>query len=548
MQLSHTDSVKAQVRLRFRNTGGTRMSCVRNVQVTKKKGGGLTMKTLEGVLGVDDENVASSSRAAISTRCAELDTEMSVLLGVSRAILENVLFCHQEDSSWPLSEPAVLKKRFDEIFEVTRYTKALDTVRALRKQRLQDARVDEAELRGLQQDKERAESIQSKIRALTASLEHKTRERDELDALIQQQVARHQRLYDDATRFREVVGHAETLEERLAMYMEREAELQARLEPLDVDDDELQRRIEALPDEVEAQRKRLADVQAHMDEILAARERCTRDYDELLARHAALDAADQAFQRLCRESADELRSAGADVAGVSAAALEAAATARLAALSDEGRRLAAAGRDAAQAEEAEEARRERALQDAQEQWRSAQTRYDQVHETWQRVQRRLAECAAQLSAEVPDTDASALERAREALAALPDDDPAALDDALQALARLAAERDAMTETLAMAARDAETRAARGQLDALLLDKQRVLDDLTRHLEAQCRRRWGATPPSLDDAVAQSQQALSSATQALRDAEHDVERVRASLRECEATLAARRDDDTRTCRC
>jgi DNA repair protein RAD50 len=57
----------------------------------------------------------------ISTKCAELDTEIPNLLGVSKAVLENVIFCHQEDSYWPLSEPATLKKKFDDIFEATKY-------------------------------------------------------------------------------------------------------------------------------------------------------------------------------------------------------------------------------------------------------------------------------------------------------------------------------------------------------------------------------------------------------------------------------------------
>ena len=56
----------------------------------------------------------------LSTKCADLDTEIPRLLGVSKAILDNVIFCHQEESNWPLSEPATLKKKFDDIFEATR--------------------------------------------------------------------------------------------------------------------------------------------------------------------------------------------------------------------------------------------------------------------------------------------------------------------------------------------------------------------------------------------------------------------------------------------
>ena len=53
-------------------------------------------------------------------------------MGVSKAILENVVFVHQEDSNWPLGEGAVLKKKFDDIFSATKYTKALEHIRKLR--------------------------------------------------------------------------------------------------------------------------------------------------------------------------------------------------------------------------------------------------------------------------------------------------------------------------------------------------------------------------------------------------------------------------------
>jgi hypothetical protein len=42
-----------------------------------------------------------------------------------QAILENVIFVHQEDSNWPLSDGQTLKKKFDDIFAATKYTKVL---------------------------------------------------------------------------------------------------------------------------------------------------------------------------------------------------------------------------------------------------------------------------------------------------------------------------------------------------------------------------------------------------------------------------------------
>ncbi|KIJ58067.1 hypothetical protein HYDPIDRAFT_94427, partial [Hydnomerulius pinastri MD-312] len=114
-KMANEKEVKAQVKLRFHAANGTRMLAVRNLSVTVKKTG-LTMKTLESILALADYD-----RGAISTKCAEMDAEIPHLLGVSKSVLENVIFCHQEDSYWPLAEPAALKKKFDDIFEATRY-------------------------------------------------------------------------------------------------------------------------------------------------------------------------------------------------------------------------------------------------------------------------------------------------------------------------------------------------------------------------------------------------------------------------------------------
>lgn len=49
-KMANEKEVKAQVRLRFWNVKRQRMTATRNLQVTVKKAGGLTMKTLEGIL------------------------------------------------------------------------------------------------------------------------------------------------------------------------------------------------------------------------------------------------------------------------------------------------------------------------------------------------------------------------------------------------------------------------------------------------------------------------------------------------------------------
>jgi DNA repair protein RAD50 len=70
------------------------------------------------------------------------------LMGVSTAVLENVIFCHQEDSLWPLSDGKTLKTKFDDIFAATRYTKALENIAKLRKEKAQEIKIMEVRRQG----------------------------------------------------------------------------------------------------------------------------------------------------------------------------------------------------------------------------------------------------------------------------------------------------------------------------------------------------------------------------------------------------------------
>ena len=113
-------NVKANIKLRFTNRAGTSMVVVRSMELTQKKTT-LTFKALDGILRSTDPT--TGERVSMSHRCGELDRQIPQLMGVSKAILEHVVFCHQEDSNWPLREGSELKKRFDDIFDSTRYAK-----------------------------------------------------------------------------------------------------------------------------------------------------------------------------------------------------------------------------------------------------------------------------------------------------------------------------------------------------------------------------------------------------------------------------------------
>ncbi|KAJ5138395.1 Recombination/repair protein Rad50 [Penicillium bovifimosum] len=170
--------VLAQVKLSFKSTSGAKMVATRSLQLTVKKTT-RQQKTLEGQLLM----IKNGERTAISSRVAELDQILPQYLGVSRAVLDSVIFCHQDESLWPMSEPAVLKKRFDEIFEAMKYTKAIDNIRALRKKQNEELGKYKIMEQHAKEDKDKADraekrsvKLQDEIEALREETQQMSKE------------------------------------------------------------------------------------------------------------------------------------------------------------------------------------------------------------------------------------------------------------------------------------------------------------------------------------------------------------------------------------
>lgn len=192
-KVAHEPEVKAQVRLQFHDLRGEECVAQRSLIATQKAKK-TEMKTLEGVI---TRRRADGEKYSISSKCAEMDYEMVSLLGVSKPILENVIFCHQEDSTWPLSEGKALKQKFDDIFASTRYVKALDVIRKCRQDHITISREYQTEIKYLRQNKEKA----SLIRADLESAEVKyMASRDSVAKIVQELQPIEERLQQIASR------------------------------------------------------------------------------------------------------------------------------------------------------------------------------------------------------------------------------------------------------------------------------------------------------------------------------------------------------------
>ncbi|KAG0693928.1 hypothetical protein DFH29DRAFT_1037552, partial [Suillus ampliporus] len=158
------------------------------------------MKTLENILVLADSNIEKGGKAERSY--------------FHQSVLENVIFCHQEDSYWPLAEPSALKKKFDDIFEATRYTKALDSIKSLHKDRVADLKADKERLESLAKEKAHADKLRGRISDLNATVTRKQLQYEETKKQYEELVKNNAHFYESATKFHELYVKVENLQQR----------------------------------------------------------------------------------------------------------------------------------------------------------------------------------------------------------------------------------------------------------------------------------------------------------------------------------------------
>ncbi|XP_025200798.1 DNA repair protein RAD50 [Melanaphis sacchari] len=118
-KLSDHHTVKGKVKLSFHDTKDTRVVVSKTLESTQK----LTTVTTKSL----DQTISRKGQST-SHKCADVDDVMCTYLGVSKSILKDVVFCHQEDSSWPLDEDKKVKEKFDSIFDVGKYEKCIKQI------------------------------------------------------------------------------------------------------------------------------------------------------------------------------------------------------------------------------------------------------------------------------------------------------------------------------------------------------------------------------------------------------------------------------------
>ncbi|KAM4058561.1 AAA domain-containing protein [Hirsutella rhossiliensis] len=227
--------VMAQVKLQFRSINNRQHVATRSLQLTVKKTT-RSQKTLDCSLVV----VNNGERTTTSTRQAQLDEMIPERLGVSRAILDAVIFCHQDESLWPLSEPAALKKRFDEIFEALKYTKAIDNLKVLRKKQVEQLGKLQNDEAHNKTNKDRGERAEKRMTLLQGEIEEARDKCEALSTDMQETQDKIKGKHQRANSFLQIVQNLGNKREQLEYRQDAVDELRQTIDELHEDDASLE--------------------------------------------------------------------------------------------------------------------------------------------------------------------------------------------------------------------------------------------------------------------------------------------------------------------
>ncbi|KAL8938224.1 MAG: hypothetical protein Q9216_004008 [Gyalolechia sp. 2 TL-2023] len=271
--------VLAQVKLQFRDPSGAKLVVNRNISLTVTK-----TNPKQKTLDVSLLRLANGERMALSSRQAELDRFVPQYLGVSRAVLDNVIFCHQDESLWPMSEPSALKKKFDEIFEAQKYTKAIENIKNVRRHYMDELKQLHITEQNSKVNKDRADRASRQSSALSDDIERLRIEVEDLDRLTKEAKEKHQVAWDRSAQFTSVIEELKLKREKQQWLREqietRACELKVRSESderLQNELDQYEQRVKMQEDQKQQQSNKYDQLRRAIDDV---REKLQRKHQE----------------------------------------------------------------------------------------------------------------------------------------------------------------------------------------------------------------------------------------------------------------------------
>ena len=236
-------------------------------------------------------------RVTMSTKVGEMARIIPMQMGVPAAILENVIFCHQDESLWPMSEPTKLKAKFDEIFEAQKYTKAIDAIKTLGKNhniKLGNLVIHEENFKTL---KDRAERVQKQSEALQNEIEEIREKIAAVDENIAEATEDRKEKHKRAIQALGVVDDLKTKKQKAKYLEETLSDLKENFEERHESDEELQSTLEQFEERMAEYSRQSNEHKAQYKELQGAADDSRKQMSAKQAERGQYQAEKESYER-----------------------------------------------------------------------------------------------------------------------------------------------------------------------------------------------------------------------------------------------------------
>lgn len=220
-KMARQPEIRGQIKLLMADCKGEEVVVTRTLQTTQKAKT-LQFKTLDPVI---HRKKSSGEIVQVGGRCIDVNLEMSHVFGVSKAVLSNVIFCHQEDSNWPMDDGKKLKEKFDSIFDATKLNKCLEHIRDLRKAVMSEISTDEKLLKSQQEIKDETVSKKKDLQEAESRLAVTQDKIDTLSEKLSPLVEKLEEICDVEKDFLQLTREKERAEDKLKIVESQQADL-----------------------------------------------------------------------------------------------------------------------------------------------------------------------------------------------------------------------------------------------------------------------------------------------------------------------------------
>jgi len=275
--LHASNETKAQIKLAFQNVNGVSLILSKNLMAVRNpKSHNTSFKTRENQLMA----IRHGERQTISSKMADIESLIPQQLGASKAVLMYVIFCHQEDNLWPISDSSTLKKRFDEIFDSVKFIKVLEELKLASKQLNVDIKVLTNDVSHLKNDRDRAVNRERMINQLESQASSLEEEMRALKSQIDNDDEQLDRLYSTKRDYEQTLSQLSVLKQEKVNIQHRIDRIKSTTKILKEPREVLSSRLNHFTTFLAEQNQQAEDIAKKIKSLDAKHQRLTSEYGE----------------------------------------------------------------------------------------------------------------------------------------------------------------------------------------------------------------------------------------------------------------------------